>query len=205
MPSCRAPKYDCRDHHLCRPPGMGAKLWAPSPRPSAPSPVSWAGAVSRVLTVPTQLRTLGPLPEDHLGGMQLWAGRGWALGLHRTPCAGREHGPYFKSQRTSWLKCIFVHTLGGLGGSKMEPFPRWKAARGPRAVSRPHSSSSEGPSISLEAGAELWGSWCCSAQAEVPFIADETRAALCSPGRGVPSARSPGRTLRAAPLRAELL
>ena len=63
-------------------------------------------------------------------------------------------------------------------------FPRWEAARGPRAVSRPHSSSSGGPSISLDAGAELWGSWCCSAQAEVPFIADETQAALCSPGRG---------------------
>lgn len=84
-------------------------------------------------------------------------------------------------------------------------FPRWEAARGPRAVSRPHSSSSGGPSISLEAGAELWGSWCCSAQAELPFIADETRGALCSPGRGVPSAWSPGQTLRAAPLRVELL
>lgn len=42
------------------------------------------------------------------------------------------------------------------------------------AVSRPHSSGSGGLSISLGAGAELWGSWwCCSAQAELPFMTDE--------------------------------
>lgn len=53
-------------------------------------------------------------------------------------------------------------------------FPRWEATCGPPAVSRPDSSGSGGPSISPGAGAELWGSWwCCSAQAELPFMTDE--------------------------------
>ena len=150
--------------------------WAPSLWPSGPSPASWAGSTSRVSTGPAWLRTLGPLPKDHLDGRQLWAGRHRALGRYRTPHAGCERGPYFKSRRTSWLKCILVHTLGGLGGCLLDHtvFPRWEATCGPPAVSRPDSSGRGGPSISPGAGAELWGSWwCCSAQAELPFMTDE--------------------------------
>ena len=81
-------------------------------------------------------------------------------------------------------------------------FPRWEAAPGPRAVSRPHSSGSGGPSISPGAGAELWAPG-GAAQLRQSCPSSQTRPEefCAAQGVGSPQHRAPdGHCMGAGPL-----